>query len=63
MCSFSTDGARLTPRRLHGHRRAIRLTTTFDEYYPMLRDMACGADERMVLDTTDSDGVVRDHFR
>jgi hypothetical protein len=41
----------------HGHGRAISLATIFDEHYPMLRDMACGADERMVLDNTDSAGV------
>jgi hypothetical protein len=50
-------------RRLHGHRRAVSLATSFDEHYPMLCDMASRADERMVLDTTDSDRIVRDHVR
>jgi len=51
-----------TWRRLHGHRRAVSLTTIFDEHYPTLRDTASRADERMVLDTTDSNGLVRDQF-
>jgi len=50
-----------TWRRLHGHRRAVSLTTIFDEHYPTLRDTASRADERMVLDTTGRDGVVRHH--
>ncbi|MEA3072639.1 MAG: hypothetical protein QOD29_4085, partial [Alphaproteobacteria bacterium] len=37
---------------LRGHRRAISLTTIFDEHYPTLCNMASRADERMVLDTT-----------
>jgi hypothetical protein len=48
-------------RRLHGHRRAVSLTTIFDEHYPTLYDMASRADERMVLDTTNSHRLVRDH--
>ena len=48
-------------RRLHRHGRAVSLATSFDEHYPMLCDMACRANERMVLDTTDSNRVVGDH--
>jgi hypothetical protein len=47
--------------RLHGHGRTVSLTTIFDEHDPTLCDMASRADERMVLDTTHSDRVVRDH--
>ena len=50
-------------RRLHGHGRAVSLATIFDKHYPMLCDMACRANERMVLDTTDSNRFVRDHVR
>jgi hypothetical protein len=48
---------------LRGHRRAISLTTIFDEHYPTLCNMASRADERMVLDTTYSHCMVRDHLR
>src|ERR1700731_1590444 len=48
---------------LRGHRRAISLTTIFDEHYPTLGNMASRADERMVLDTTYSHCMVRDHLR
>ena len=45
-------------RRVHRHGRAVSLATIFDKHYPMLCDMACGANKRMVLDTTDSNRVV-----
>jgi hypothetical protein len=48
---------------LRGHRRAISLTTIFDEHYPTLGNMASRADERIVLDTTYSHCMVRDHLR
>ena len=48
-------------RRLHGHRRAVSLATSFDEHYPTLCDMASRADGRLVLDTTGRDDVVRHH--
>jgi hypothetical protein len=42
---------------------AIRLTTIFDEHYPMLCDMALRTNKRVVLNTTDSHRVVRDYAR
>ena len=45
-------------RRLHGHGRAVSLATTFCEHNPMLCDMARRANERVVLDATDSNRVV-----
>lgn len=50
-------------RGLHGHGRAISLTTMFDEHYPMLCDMARGANERVVLNATESNTLVWDHLR
>jgi hypothetical protein len=50
-------------RGLHGHGRAISLTTMFDEQYPMLCDMARGANERVVLNATESNTLVWDHLR
>src|ERR1700720_3625738 len=68
--TWSTDVLILHPgrgldalRRLHGHGRAISLTTIFDEHYPMLCDMALRANKRMPLNATDSSRLVRDHVR
>jgi hypothetical protein len=41
-------------RRLHRHGRTVSLATNFYEHNPMLCDMARRANERMVLDATDS---------
>src|ERR1700730_2767726 len=60
-CSSCTVDARFDARGcLRGHRRAVSLTTIFDEHYPTFCDMASRADERMVLETTYSDRVLRD---
>jgi hypothetical protein len=48
-------------RRVHGHWRAVSLTTILDEHNPMLCDMAFRANKRVVLNATDSNRVVRDH--
>ena len=50
-------------RRLHRHGRAVSLTTIFDEHYPMLYDMAFGANKRVFLNATGSSRLVRDHVR
>src|SRR3981081_2380193 len=61
-CSSCTVGAPPSPC-LRGHRRAISLTTIFDEHYPSLCNMASRADERIMLDTTYSHCMVRTHLR
>ena len=48
-------------RRLHGHRRAVSLATSFCEHNPTLYDMARRANECVVLNATDSSRVVRHH--
>ncbi len=50
-------------RRPYGHGRAFSLTTIFDVHHPTLRDVACRANKRMVLNSADKDGLVRDHVR
>jgi hypothetical protein len=40
---------------------AVSLTTIFDEHYPMLCDMTRRTNKRVVLNTTESHRVVRDH--
>jgi hypothetical protein len=47
---------------MYGHGLAVILTTVPREDYSMLCDMACQADKRMTLETTDYRRV-RDHAR
>jgi hypothetical protein len=54
-------GASDASRALHGHGRAIRLTTIFDVHHTALCEMTCGAHEGVMRDATDSSGLVRDH--
>src|ERR1700730_12008581 len=59
---FRSDRRTVDPsRRLHRHGRTVSLATAFYEHNPMLCDMARRANERMVLDATDSNRLVRDH--
>ena len=48
-------------RRLHRHGRAVSLATILGEHNPMLYDMAVRTNKGVVLNATDSDGLVRGH--
>jgi hypothetical protein len=59
--SCSVDARLMRGAAFIGMGRAVSLTTIFDEHYPMLCDMALRTNKRVVLNTTESHRVVRDH--